>query len=168
MRWSPILFLVLFSFTNTFSQQDKSASKRSYSVSFRLTDGTRQSGTWLSSTDTSILFLENNDTVTLTPAQIYKFEIRKTNSIKRNTIIGASFGFAVGFAIGYTGEEAEGYSGASRVGHAAGAGLIGAFSGALFGHLSGMLGKSYFVLGSRDQYKTILSNLQKYTLQEKQ
>ena len=77
-------------------------------------------------------------------------------------MIGAGVCFAVGFLIGYNGEDADGWTGTSRVGHAAGAGLIGGFSGAFIGHLIGMAGKSYYVLGSSDQYKKIQPQLQKY------
>ncbi len=107
--------------------------------------------------------LTNLDEVSrFAPEEIQRVEIRKVNSVRRNTAIGAGVGFIMGFAIGW--EEYKTGSGAdiNQWGHATGGGLLGAFSGGFIGFLTGLATKQYHVLGSKERYLTILPQLNRY------
>lgn len=162
MRYYLILTFILVYNSNSLGQSDKVNSKKSYLVTFHLTDRSTRSGIWISSSDSILQFTEHNEIVSLFPEQVYKFEIRKANSAKRNALIGAGVGFAIGFLIGFNEEDASLQPDHIRLGHASGAGLLGAFSGLLIGHLTGMIGKTHTVFGNLDQYRKILPDLQKY------
>lgn len=164
MRW-----LVVFSFICLFSlaaaQRKAQYPQGSSLVNVFLKNGEQHTGILMDADDTGLLVaaLTNLDEVErFSPETIHRFEIRKVNSVKRNTVIGASIGFLAGFAIGW--EEYKTGSGANidQLGHAAGNGLLGAFAGGFIGFVTGTVTKTFYVLGSIDRYPNILPKLAKY------
>jgi hypothetical protein len=159
-----LLFLTLFNLFiyPIYSQTEKNARKREYTAIFHLNDGTLRSGVWHYGSAAGITFAEGVDQITLTHDQIYKFEIRRSNSSKRNALVGAGFGFMLGFLIAFNDSDADARAGYARAGYAGGVGLLSAFAGAFLGHLIGMSGKTYYIMGSADQLNRLLPELQKY------
>jgi hypothetical protein len=158
------IFLTLFNlfFNTLYSQPEKNARKKEYTAIFHLNDGTLRSGVWHSCSAAGISFAEGIDQITLTPEQVYKFEIKRSNSSKRNALIGAGFGFMLGFLIAFNDSDADARAGYARAGYAGGVGLLSAFAGAFIGHLIGMSGKTYYIMGRPDQLNKLLPELQKY------
>lgn len=160
MKVILILASILGSAGYVFSQSGKT--KQAYAVTFHLVDGSTRSGIWLSSSDSSIQFTEDHEIISVHPEQVYKVEIRKANSTKRNAWIGAGAGFVIGFVIGFTSDDAESQPDHIRFGYSAGAGLLGGFTGLFLGHITGMFGNTHRIFGNMDQYKKIQAKLRKY------
>lgn len=161
----PIVVLVLLSFLVE-AQSKSGASKKDFWVDFQLTDRTRIQGLWYSGTETGITIRQGNDTTHLLPEQIYKFEIRNVNKSNRSSIIGAAIGFSIGAILGATDSGNDSRDGYAEAGYILGTGLLGAFGGGFVGFVIGMNGKTYYVLGKPEQYRTIQPSFVKYNRQD--
>lgn len=162
MKWVWLIAIFSFLFIGVFAQSEKKISKKSYVVVVRLMDGSDKFGVLHSFTDSHLHFSDTDGVMSIPAENIYQFNIRKENSIKRNALIGAGVGFAIGFILGFNSDNADIHSDMARTGYAAGAGLIGAFSGLFIGHVTGTIGKTYHVFGNSEQYKRIQPDLLKY------
>jgi hypothetical protein len=164
MRWLPF-FCVALLFIPASAQRGGHFPKGSSLIKVFLKNGGYYTGILVDADGVglTVAHLTNFEEVErFSPEVIYRLEVRKVNSVKRNTAIGAGIGFLTGFAIGW--EEYKTGSGAdiNQVGHAAGSGLLGAFAGGFIGFITGTFTKGFYVMGSSDQYGTILPKLLKY------
>lgn len=169
MRWlvSCAFALIVLTGPSVLAQLKIRHPKGAYLVKLWLNNGVQKTGIWIDASQTGIRIakLHNlNQVNEVLPDSIYRFEVRKLNSVKRNTLIGAGTGLIIGFTIGW--DEYKTGSGAdvNQMGHAAGSALLGGFVGGFIGFISGTATQSYYVLGHADRYLTILPKLQRYKL----
>ncbi|QOI96464.1 MAG: hypothetical protein HRU69_02735 [Flammeovirgaceae bacterium] len=165
MRQIAFLVSLIFSFTVAGAQQKINYPKGASLIKLYLKNGEQYTGILMDAGDTgmTIARLSNlADTEEFTPDEIYRLEIRKVNSVKRNTLIGAGIGFTLGFAIGWDEFNTGSGTNINQLGHAAGSGLLGAFAGGFIGFITGTATKTFYILGNPDQYKSLLPKLHRY------
>jgi hypothetical protein len=163
-----IVFLLLILFFPLHSQSKKEL-KNSYHAKVYLVEREIVQGTFSNCTDSSIVIIdfEARDTIHMPIQTIYKLEIRKKNSAKRNTLLGALVGFGVGFGVGWSEYDLPGSATIDQGGHALGAGIIGGFVGAFVGNLSSKFNKSYYIRGKMKEYNRVRDNLAQYSLPQR-
>lgn len=166
MKYAAVFLLAFLSYP-FIAQSQKTKFKKAWHVNVYLLERVETQGLFYTTTDSSIVILGGvafADTTEIPIADIYKLEIRKQNSVKRNTLIGAVAGFGVGFLIGWKDYDSSGVSVVDQTGHGLGAGLIGGFIGAFTGHLSSNLVNSYLIQGNRLTYTRVRPQLLRYHL----
>jgi hypothetical protein len=148
------------------SQSKTNTSKNEFWANVHLIDRTQLQGLWHSSTVDEIIIRQGDETIHLNPEQIYTIEIKNVNKTKRSSILGAAIGFTIGAIIGATDSDNDARDGYAEAGYILGTGLLGAFGGGFVGFVIGMNGKTYYVLGKSEQYRTIQPSLLKYNRQD--
>lgn len=166
MRCLAILVMFTSLIFQASSQSKTNTSKNDFWASVHLTDRTQLQGLWHSSTENEIIIRQGNETIHLRPEQIYTVEIKNVNKTKRSSILGAAIGFTIGAIIGATDSDNDARDGNAEAGYILGTGLLGAFGGGFVGFIIGMNGKTYYVLGKPEQYRTIYPSLLKYNRQD--
>jgi hypothetical protein len=159
------LLLFIFLFTFAAAQRKLHLPKGSSLVKVFVKNGRQHTGI-LKDADQAgltITSLADPDAIEkFSPEDIHRFEIRKVNSVKRNTLVGAGLGFIAGFAIGWDEYKTGSGTDINQLGHAAGGGLLGAFAGGFIGFITGTASKTFYVLGRTDQYHDVLPRLTRY------
>ncbi|MCK6618074.1 MAG: hypothetical protein L6Q51_10560 [Cyclobacteriaceae bacterium] len=167
MRQAGSLVSLIFIFTVAGAQQKINYPRGASLIKLYLKNGEQYTGMLIEAGETGITIagLSNlAETKQVVPEEIYRLEIRKVNSVKRNTFIGAGIGFIIGFGIGWDEFNTGSGTNINQLGHAAGGGLLGAFAGGFIGFITGTSAKAFYVLGSSEQYKNLLPKLNRYRL----
>lgn len=158
------LFIILHSFT--FAQSAKSL-RKAFLFTVYKTDKQQLLGVFSHTTDTSLIILDEFNgfaRIEIPVTTIQKIEVRRFNSEKRNTLIGACIGFGIGFAFGWEAYDSHGNSDLQQTGNAIGGGLLGGFIGAFAGHLTSGISTHYSVLGNPSQYQLVRKQLDAYAI----
>lgn len=165
MRQTGFLVSLIFIFAVAGAQQKNNYPKGASLIKLYLKKGDQYTGILMDAGETkmTIAGLSNlAETKQFVPEEIYRLEIRKVNSVKRNTLIGAGMGFIIGFGIGWDEFNTGSGTNINQLGHAAGGGLLGAFAGGFIGFITGTSTKTFYVAGSSEQYKSLLPKLNRY------
>jgi hypothetical protein len=158
-----VLHLFFISVTTVMSQSPPEAPY--YQVRIWARQGEVITARWKQADSTGITIYrldEPSGWLHLSPSEIYRVDVRRSNASSRNAFWGACIGFAVGFSAFFL-DESDGHGiDINQVGRAAGGGILGAFIGSFTGFAAGKIPQTYVLAGSDTVYFRYLHRFKKY------